>query len=624
MPDRAAWRAWDEALFHSRAARIHARHGEAEAARAAADKAIAALKTAAADQDVDANDWLRLGDGLIEIAPDRFPVFQQAVTALIQDMVLPRRREIEVRLARLQARARHAQGDLAGALEAAQAGHYALGSYGNDDFVEYELPWLLEAGQLDAAGERAFSFLYQVETIEGDGNLDGNLESVLRVIHERLADPAETSFWWPLCVMRACYYPPTLRELMRAAPGTPWTEISETHRALFGSLSPEEDFAGEEICAARFDGVYTAARALAEARAPGHPWIRRLAATQDHARERIDLATQIDMLETVIREGLQDWRTINTLVGARGMQATLKRPPPTLSGGWEAYNFASFFHNDCLEKIWRLPANEQDEAKNRLIAFTGAIYEQARAQMERFFETGKGNRYDACPYIYSRVLNDVALSYRNVGRNAESIELNRRGIAVYPLGEHYYGIFDAYQDMWDPENVVKAAEDLLQFDITHGCEYSERGPTEYVRRVANALYDLQRAEEIPIWLERLTRWERESSGMDEDNLPDYALYSRLIVAFYMAAVDANKDISRRVWQRIAPQVERSQNEDLWGWAADLLRTLGEWQAAIPFYERGLRVEHNEKAVEYLAQCRQKLAEKNAPPKPAKSWWQVWK
>jgi hypothetical protein len=63
IPERAAYRAWDKAVFHSRVAGIHARHKQ------------------------------------------RFPDFQAALTALSQDPPLPLRREIEVRLARLKARA---------------------------------------------------------------------------------------------------------------------------------------------------------------------------------------------------------------------------------------------------------------------------------------------------------------------------------------------------------------------------------------------------------------------------------------------------------------------------------------------------------------------------------------
>jgi RHS repeat-associated protein len=54
---------------------------------------------------------------------------------------------------------------------------------------------------------------------------------------------------------------------------------------------------------------------------------------------------------------------------------------------------------------------------------------------------------------------------------------------------------------------------------------------------------------------------------------------------------------------------------------NILGGLNLYQAAIPFYKCSLRVKHNKKVLQYIEQCRQKLAEKNAPPK---RWRQVWK
>jgi tetratricopeptide (TPR) repeat protein len=245
--------------------------------------------------------------------------------------------------------------------------------------------------------------------------------------------------------------------------------------------------------------------------------------------------------------------------------------------------------------------------------------------MEHFFSTGKGHPYDASPHLYAMMLSNLAVVYREIGRNEEAIEISRRGIPVSPFGALYHNILLAYLNLKDHANVVKAAEDLWQFAVAHGGHhYCEDGPTNYVRLVAESLYELERAREIPIWLERLTRWEREEAGMDEDNLSDDVLYSRLIVAFYTAAVEDNREISRAVWRRIALQVKKSDNRDLWQWAADLLRVLESWEEAISFYERSLAVRKNEKIEEFLARCQKKLAEKNAPPVDAKRWWQVWK
>jgi tetratricopeptide (TPR) repeat protein len=260
-----------------------------------------------------------------------------------------------------------------------------------------------------------------------------------------------------------------------------------------------------------------------------------------------------------------------------------------------------------------------------LLALKQKYYEEASKRMERFFETGKGHPYDASPHLYSMMLCNLSIIYGEIGRDEDAIELNRRGLAVSPFGNHYYCILHAYLNLKDAANIVKSAEDLWRFATAHGGHhYCTEGPTDYVRLVAEALCDLGRADEIPIWLERLTRWEREEAGMDEDNLPDHALYSRLVIAFYMSSVASNKEISLGVWRRIAPQVERSKGTSLLNWAADLLRALELWEEAIPFYERSLAESENERVAKFLAHCRQKLAERNALPTTSKRWWQVWK
>ncbi|MDR3322765.1 MAG: hypothetical protein LBS89_00975, partial [Zoogloeaceae bacterium] len=84
IPERAPYRAWDAAICQARSALALSRHEQRDKAKEAAGQAIAALKTAASDQDVDEKDWLRLGDALIEIAPERLEDFRLPVTTLTQ------------------------------------------------------------------------------------------------------------------------------------------------------------------------------------------------------------------------------------------------------------------------------------------------------------------------------------------------------------------------------------------------------------------------------------------------------------------------------------------------------------------------------------------------------------
>jgi hypothetical protein len=195
-PCRRTLRAWDNADKHRRRAMALATHNRDKEAREAALMAIAALHGVEGDQDVDVNDWLWLGDALIEIVPMRLAMFEKPVTCLIDKLPLPQRREWEVRLARLAARSLKAQGDLAGALKICEVATLSLGCDGSDSFIEFHLPWLLENGQIEEAGQRAFTEIYEMR--------EEMWPDTAAWVHDRLLDAGDSCAWWPLCVMRAC------------------------------------------------------------------------------------------------------------------------------------------------------------------------------------------------------------------------------------------------------------------------------------------------------------------------------------------------------------------------------------------------------------------------------------
>jgi len=611
---RAAYRAWDEADCQRKRAWAFSRHGQKEEARAAALAAIAALQNALSDQDVDQNDWLNLGDTIIEIVPEQLDVFRQKVTALTAEWSLPRRREIEVRLARFFARALYAQGNLSGALEACAAARYSLDASGGNDFIENELPWLLEAKRFEEAGRRTFFHIYQLEARMGEG--------IPYIVHERLADASDPSVWWPLCVMRACNTVDTLDCLTSVIPrnedGT--LRTSAGHEAIFGSIGPietEEDM----------QPVFAAARALAEARSPNYPWIRRLAAVHDARAGIIDAATELAQLIAAAKEGeMRDNRTAYTLFQAQsraqGIMVTLKLPPPVLPSGMWSYNFAVTIEDFIEEELEKLSPEMQEEGNKRLVDLKRAQYETGRACMERYFETGSGHPYDAGAHLYSMLCNNLAIIYRHDNRFQDAIELHRRGIAASPFAEHYSGILWNRIGMGDYVGTVEAAEQLWHYSAEYG--FSRHDPNEYIDRVALALHKLKRNHETSIWLERLATWQREE-GVDENHLPTDALNARLTTIFYMPSVDI-----KELWLPLESQALASTDADVICASADIVRDFGELESAIALYERTLTLnresdtfrEHLERhALEQLALCRERI---KAAQRPAKKPWQFWK
>jgi hypothetical protein len=401
VPARAALRAADEADRQCRRTGALRRLGRDDDAREAANAAVVALLTAGDDQEIDEYDWLRVGDGVIDIAPHRLVTIRQSVEPRIADWALPPRREAEVRLARLDARGAYVLGDLYSALAQCEFARHSLEESGDDDFIEYELPWLIEAERFDDAGRRAFFHLH-----EREGDLH---ERVARLIHARLAEPSDASIWWPLCAMRACSDAATFDRFVEygAENGRDLAARSATHAEIFAALGKLE---GDALRLA----VSDAAHAVAERRVAGHPWAAWLAAAADGRAGRIDATVEAARLVAAAQAGdIGDHHTAHALLDASaralGVAAALKLPPMPLSSGMACYAFARGIGDTLEDAIARLPDAEQREARADLRRLQQVAYEQGRVRMERFFETGEGHPHDACAYLYSMLCNNLAI-----------------------------------------------------------------------------------------------------------------------------------------------------------------------------------------------------------------------
>lgn len=617
LSGRVAFRAWDTANHNLRRSWAYSRHEHPAEARATALASIAALQNAALDQDVDASDWLRLGDALIEIVPDQLFAFVEPVIAMTAKWALPLRREIEVRLARLDARTKRVLGDLAGALDTCSAARYSLSPDGSDDFIEYELVWLIQASRYDEAGQRAFFHIYQVETDMWD-----DLPSL---VSERLADPVDTSVWWALCVLRACHLPETFERFVQLAQGQgpALYERSDAHRTLFAALaenSPEE----------ALSAVAAAACALAEDRAPKHPWTSRLMAVREQMDGHIDCTTEAAWLLAAMDEiDMPDNRSMYSLfmarVGSLGLLDTLKLPIPSQPSGLWAYYFAVHMDNNCEEELSALPAKRQKEAQQLIHKWLCSLYEQGKACMERYFETGTGHPYDACAHLYSMLCNNLAIQYRHDDQRHEDIlELHRRGIAASPFAEHYEGILSVRIEQDEAAGVLQAAEALWQYASDYG--YSRHDPNFYVGSVALALAKLQRPYEIAIWLERLAQWQVDH-GEDENALTFEALGARLRVLLYMGQV--LEEEATIFWNRLEPQVRASDHYWVLAKAAEVMAGLERFEEAVVFCQRSLECnprDSDSAHADYSAIKRVMVSYKanRHASGTSKSWWQFWK
>ena len=612
IPERRALRAWDLADQYQRRARALARNNRDEEARTAALQAVAALRSAGPDQDIDAGDWMWLGGALIEIIPLRLAMFEQPVAHLTAGLSVPVQREWEVRMARLAARALYAQGNLAKALEICSVATLCLDCDGSNNFIHYQLPWLMESGDLQAAGRRAFTDVYfQFEDMwPGTANL----------IHERLQDLEDQQVWWPLCVMRACIRPDVLQALLSGLTPVDTSATTPLLEALhLAAANP-----------GNYDNLYAQARAEAQRRGPQHPWFIRLAAVHDGDAGLIDAPTQLALLLQAIEAGgLHDFRTANSLFDARlqvyGVVGALKQPMPMLASGKDAYNHAITFEETAEKAIQALPEGDKDDAYILLAEVQRAIYEQGLAHMERYFATGVGHPFDACAHLYSMLCNNLAIKYRyahNRNLNNEAIALHRRGLDASPFAEHHNGILDALDNLRDHPGIIEAGEQLWHYANEFG--YSRHDPDDYVGRMIFALYSEDRMGEILIWIERLFKWQAQQ-GISDQQLSVWSVFTRLDIARFIATTyPENADA---LWQRYAPFVNTLNDGSLTLSAAKMLEALGRKAEAIHYYERAMAIGPKDEDplvidAHDIAKTLQKL--RSAESAVTKSWWQIWK
>jgi hypothetical protein len=633
VPGRDVWHSCAEATRQCRRALAFQRLDRLDESRQAAGNALDTLAAAGEDQDVNVDDWLELGHELIEIAPQRINVIRQAVTTLASDWALPRRREADVRLARLAARASHAQGDLQAALAQCAAARYDLEADSDncpDDFAGREVRWLVEAGHFEEAGRRAFFYIYACSFSHylNDRSEDTAHETIMRIIHERLAQPDDASVWWPLCVMRACGFEPTFDRLteLGVQAEAPITSRSPLHTLLYAAMGQLRDQALRQT-------VSAAAAGEARRRAPDHPWTERLAAYYDEQANRIDASTALARLVAAAHAGdMRDWRTANLIFEMRARAhdvfTALAEPAPELQSGHDCYIYGTFRvdWNETAEGgkcLNRLSAKQRKQAQTRLNQLAKTVYEQGRARMERFFETGQGHPGDACAHVYSMLCNNLAIRYRDDDqRYRDSLELHRAGIAASPFIEHYDGVFWTLQELDDKAGMIRAAEDIWHFSSDRGV--SGHNTHNMLRSVTWALDKLDRHNEMPLWLERFIGWQR-TNGEDETDLSDDALITRLYFARYMG--ERHLEQARALYQAMQAQLEQTGNPRVLMEAGGAACYVDSRAKAKVFYERALRnnaqaqvpldpatIASIHRTIQY---CDEVVAH------PQKPWWKFW-
>ena len=518
-------------------------------------------------------------------------------------------RELDIRLTRLRARALYAQGDLTQALALRDITTCSLEqrALGEDDFFEYDVPWLVEAGRYDEAGQRVAMYLALFALS------DAQIDVVRSLIDQRLADPADQSVWWPLCVMRICAYGADLLEVY-FPDLTTLPSHSLTHNRLFGAFSREPDLTK----AARI--VFAAAHQLAEERSPGHPWIERFTILVDYERGLIDDAQVAARFEALVAAGLTEGTTLSRWVMARvaafGLTTGLSISLPPMPSGADAMRFTSITNDgEPFNRLEATPVGladlvEQCPDENRQVAqaMWHAMYttslRQGIARMEQFFASGVGNPGDANPHYYARLCCDLAVAICDDERFDEAIALCQKGLAASPGARlpatilyiinaqcatpHVWDALDGPTQAGWRRYYVDNAGSLWRFFVAQE-SYDHFGPNLWIYKTAAHLHYLGRHDEIPLWLERLIRWQEDTAGVSPDQLDRHSLYARVRCLQYMSYAAAQATVCREMIEALKQQLTASSDIELLAVAGVVFGNVGCFDDAIFFYQRHLQL-----------------------------------
>lgn len=578
---RAAYRAWDEAVCSLRSGKSFASQGDMAQARAGAQRTIAVLEQAAADQDVDHHDWLKLSDSLIELFPEGLPAVAKNIRErLPRDASLPVRRGVEVRVARLEAQVAAAQGRLDDALVKAEQGRYGLTEDSGDAFTCLMMDWLMQAGRNEAAAQLAFESAFNERS---DSTEHGS-----RLAQAELAKGAPPHPYWALTLACAIH--------------------DNDLQWLWGDEEPHA-FALRHI-------------QVAEQVAPGHPAVAAVRAFHVLATEKND-AKALVLLESAVKHpDMANSKNIEQLWFCRmrvyGVTKALSLPVvPCVAGSW-CYSIGVTLNNQVESE---LPEGTRFDS-NAVEALGAQYYEMGLYRFECFFQTGKGHFKDGDIHSYSMLCNNLAIYYRyNVDQPQKALPLHQKGIAASPFAEHYQGVMSSYKQIGDNSNYVQAADELWHYAKENG--YSRHCPADYASWVCGALIELNRGAEVPIWLQRLDEWWSEQD--DEEKQEDLVSYLGALTSILakMSSTQAEDALARL--ESALPEIQTTQDPCCHRLAGLTLENAGQLERALHFFERATQVGEQDEndqqqrayAKEDVQRCKKAMGQGKSP------WWKVW-
>ena len=588
-PQRQACQAWDDAVAAARLGLACLHEGQAESAVELGHAAMHHLLNAGADQHVDHRDWLNLAPVLQQIAPGFGTTVIEQVRRLAPEQDSPAlARDLEVRLARIQARQLHAQGQISAALEAGWQGRVLLVADENDDsFNSQFIDWLLAAGELT-----------QAAALNVDAARTGSTQAAgcaSARAREQLAQGSQDPSWaLALCAALESGQTDWLEQDGRCA-----DEAFQYYLALARRQAPGN------LLADQLEGV-------------------RLANQDEYARA-------LPLLEWALADAQQfTAESMLELVGCRarllGVEQAVQMPVPELACAGRSYYLASqlaFYMSDRLDALE--PGGQISQTALQALRKQGLrILEGALQRFESFFECGQGHLRDGNVHVYSKLCNNLGILYASYFDQPErAVPLHHKGLAASAFAEHYWSLMRCHERLDQDEEYVEAAETLWRFTAEGG--YDRTSPLDYINKVCIRLLRLDRDIDIPFWMQRQEQWWNAQSAQEQEDSHEY--YVSCVVACLSCNVFLEPDDALVRLERLMPMIDSSGNSYQQRVAGLVYMNAGRPQLAEPLFHRAIEyatphIDDDPDQAEIATLARDNLEELRSLTRK-KVWWKFW-
>ncbi len=592
-PDGEISPAWRDACTSLRKAELAGLRGDAAAAVRHVQALTDRLGQADAGQRIGFEHWLRLAREVLPLAPQSVPAMLMAAEQHLArtenpPASQPVRTHRKAHAARLQAEACHRMGQPEAALQLAPMGRFGLVDDCGDPFSALVLQWLQAQGRLAEAADLALESVLHSRP----GSARQGYELALRMVD---SDSSQAPAW----------------ALILA-----WAGLDPDMGEILEDSTPPPRSADEYL-------------ALARAQAPGHPVLDLIEGWRLGKRRQWEQA--LPLLERGVAGQPQyaNSELLPMLWAARFAVLepgqALQRPFPQGHGGHWCY--AAGVTLDDPQDLASILGQEHSvppaQVRDPLVL---RYYEEGLARFEAFWASGQGMYKDGDLHVYSMLCNNLAIQYRSRERYDEAAQLHHKGLSSSPFAEHHDGLLWCAIGKDDRAGIVSAAEQLWHFTQEHG--YGRHAPTDYFPSVALALYQLGRAAEIGIWLERLDEW---FEGLDAD---DQRSERRDYLAALMSLLDFfSEDHPDLVLPRLRALVDevRALNECYTlRRLACAMETSGPIEDAIALHREAIaRLDDSDgegerrMAHEGLERSLERQRGQQAAARAAKPWWKLW-